>query len=200
MRIREIYTNPSRDEYPENYHHYFVNVNHQELLRTGLTLKVAKENESTHIGVFHDDDIVSYVGLHKEGPYNQIDMQCSRREYRGQGYIRKCIEYAINHFAPVISDVGQTQDAQQVWMALIQRPNILDYFWLNLDTNQQVPIKWGNGPTPNPWDETDEVVILALPRQTSAFIKEMRENRMVIDMKRNRRDPWLGPGFTEFNP
>ena len=201
MHIHEIYINPSREEYPENYLHYFVNVSHQETLSTGLTMKVSTGDSMIHIGIFDKDAIVSYVGLHQAGIYNQVDMQCTINKYRGQGYIRKCIEYAITHFSPVISDVGQTTEAKETWMALIQRPHLHGYYWLNLETQKKEPIKWGHdGPTPNPWDDTDSVVILALPQQTSSAILEMRAQRAAFDSARGRRDPWLGREFTEFNP
>lgn len=202
MKINEIYINPSRDEYPESYQHYFQNVNHEEQLSTGLILKVSIIDTCVHIGIFNEDKIVTYVSLHKEGEYYQIDMQCSAPEYRGQGYVRKCFEYAFYHFSPVISDVGQTTEAKQVWEALIKRPHTISYYWLNLTTDESLPIKWDpqtNTPNQNPLNDTDETVILAIPQNVSQKIQEMRLRRSQLDLCRGR-DSWLGKGFTELNP
>jgi len=155
--------------------------------------------------VIQDDDqmchLVSYVSLHNTGEYWQVDMQCTLLEYRGQGYVRKSIETAIQKYGCVISDVGQTEEAQRTWSALIRRPNLFHYYWLNLDTHSQVKIRIENGEiTPTPWDETDATVILACDRvqMESAILRmSVRQN---LDQLLGRHDRWLGPGFTEFNP
>jgi hypothetical protein len=171
------------------------------LLSTGLHLVVQDDDQVCHLGTFDGDNLVSYVSLHNTGEYWQVHMQCTLLEYRGQGYVRKSIEIAIQKYGCVISDVGQTQEAQRTWSALIRRPNLFHYYWLNLGTKSQVKIRVENGQiTPNPWDETDATVILACDRQFSESALQRMRARQEIDQARGRPDRWLGPGFTEFNP
>lgn len=171
------------------------------LLSTGLHLVVQDDHQVCHLGTFDGDHLVSYVSLHNTGEYFQVDMQCTDHDYRGQGYVRKSIETAITKYGCVISDVGQTEEAQRTWSALIRRPNLFHYYWLNLDTHSQVKIRIENGQiTPNPWDETDSTVILACDRQLTESSMRRMMIRHLIDQARGRPDRWLGPGFTEFNP
>jgi hypothetical protein len=201
MLISEIYTNPSRDEFMHSYAHHFHLVHQTIPLSTGLSLKISQDQDECHLGVFDGVTLVSYVSLHKAAEYWQVDMQCTDLVHRGQGYIRKSIETAIRMYGCVISDVAQTPEAQCTWCALILRPNLYSYYHLNLDTHQKTPFTIQNGDIqPNPWDETDTKVILACDRvQTESAIKRMSE-RQQRDQQLGRRDRWLGPGFTEYNP
>lgn len=201
MKISEIYTNPSRDEFVQSYAHHFYLVQQEIQLSTGLTLKTSANETSCNLGVFDGATLVSYVSLHKTPEYWQVDMQCTDLDHRGQGYIRKSIETAIKMYGCVISDLAQTPEAQRTWRALILRPNLFKYYHLNLDTDHKTAFTIKNGDIqPNPWDESDTTVILACDRvQTESALHRMNV-RQTWDRLQGRRDRWLGPGFTEFNP
>ena len=63
------------------------------------------------------------------------------------------------------------------------------------------PLIINNGTaTPNPWDETEDTVILATAKPLSDKLKQLIQERRELDLSRRRRDPWLGSGFREFNP
>lgn len=203
MRIYEIMLIPPRDENPEQYQYHFQKIDHVEKLSTGLILKVSGDAHQMHIGVFDDIKLISYVGLHRQDSYWQVDMQCTDHDHRAQGYIRKSIEYAIRNHHPVISDTRQTPEARQVWTALIKYPNTINYGMLDTSTNISVPIKWDhqqNILVPDPWDDTEDTVIIAIPKPISESTAAMQKRRAELDRMRNRRDPWLGEGFTDFNP
>ena len=183
------------------YAKYFEDMQQSTLLSTGLRLVVEDDDQMCHLGTFDGDHLVSYVSLHNTGEYWQVDMQCTDHEYRGQGYVRKSIETAITKYGCVISDFAQTLEAQNTWKALIRRPNLFHYYWLNLDTHSQVKIRIENGQMiPNPWDETDSTVILACDRQLTESAMQRMSVRQKLDQQLGCRDRWLGPGFTEFNP
>lgn len=203
MKISEIQIVPDREEYPESYKYHFYKTNNQKKLSTGLDFKINKDNYNLHLGVFDKDKIVAYVSLHKENQYWQVDMQSTDIEYRNQGYVRYCIEYAIHNYYPVISDVNQTNLSKKVWTALIEFPHGITYSYLNLENGKNIAIqkdKQTNDYIPNPWDDTDHTVILATPKPVDKKILEMREKREQWNRKNNRRDPWLGQGFIDYNP
>ncbi len=179
----------------------FAQISQETVLSTGLRLVISLDDHECHLGVFDNNLLISYVSLHKHDPYWQVVVYCTHADYLGQGYVRKSIETAIQMFGCVISDVGQTEEVQLTWGALIRRPNLFHYYWLNLDNKSQVKIRVENGQiTPNPWDETDSTVILACDRQLTESSMRRMAIRHLIDQARGRPDRWLGPGFTEFNP
>lgn len=201
MKISEIYTNPSRDEFVQSYARHFDLVQQEIPLSTGLTLKMSHDDTSCDLGVFDGATLVSYVSLHKTPAYWQVDMQCTDLDHRGQGYIRKSIETAIQMYGGVISDLAQTPEAQRTWRALILRPNLFKYYLLNLDTNQKTLFTIQNTDiSPNPWDETESTVILACDRNLSEASQVRINARHKMDAHRNRPDRWLGDRFTEYNP
>lgn len=201
MKTSEIYINPSSDLFVQSYAHHFDLVQQEIQLSTGLTLKISYDDAACDIGVFDGATLVSYVSLHHTGEYWQVHMQCTDLVHRGQGYIRTSIETAIQMYGCVISDLAQTPEALFTWRALILRPNLYTYYLLNLDTQQKTRFTILNADIqPNPWDETDSTVILACDRQlTETGIRRMSV-RHNLDQQLGRRDRWLGPGFTEFNP
>ena len=201
MQLSEIYNNISRDEHPESYQYHFTNITHSETLQTRLILAVSQDQTFYHIGVFDDKKLISYVGLHKIDRYWQVDMQCTDRNYQGQGYIRKCIEYAITNLKCIISDVAHTPEAQAVWTALIKNPNLYHYYLYDQSSHIKTPLTCQNGKIiPDPWDQTENHVIMASNRTLTESAITRIEKRAMLDRNRNRRDPWLGSGFKEFNP
>jgi hypothetical protein len=197
----EIYTNSRRDLFVQSYAHHFDLVQQEIQLSTGLTLKISPDNAACDLGVFDGATLVSYVSLHHTGEYWQVHMQCTDLVHRGQGYIRTSIESAIQMYGCVISDIAQTAEAQRTWRALILRPNLYTYYLLNLDTHDKTPLTILNSDIqPNPWDETDLTVILACDRVHTESALQRMNVRQNLDQQLGRRDRWLGPGFTEFNP
>jgi len=202
MKINEIYTNPPREEYPASYQWHFFKINYEETLRTGLILKAVFEFDLAHIGVFDKDTIISYVGLHKlENNLWQVDMQCTDVEYRNQGYIRRSIEFAVKKYGCIISDQGHTSDAQRTWTALIKYPNLYHYYYYNIISKEKIPLKYVNDKIePNPWNQSDDVVIMVCNRKLSLESIKHLAVREQWEIKMNRRDRWIGPGFIDFNP
>lgn len=183
------------------YAKYFGNMQQSTLLSTGLRLVVEDDDQMCHLGTFDGDHLVSYVSLHNAGEYWQVDMQCTDHEYRGQGYVRKSIETAITKYGCIISDNVQTAESQRTWRALIMRPNLYTYYLFNLDTHDKTPFTVLNANIqPNPWDESDLTVILACDRQLTECAIQRMIVRQKLDQQLGRRDRWLGPEFTEFNP
>lgn len=202
MKPDEIYTLPSRYEYPETYQWHFSKIDHEEILRTGLIFKVVFESDQTHIGVFDPTTIISYVGLHKiDDNLWQVGMQCTDAAYRSQGYIRRSIEYAIKKYGCVLSDQDQTLDAHQTWTALIKHPNLYHYYSYNMISKEKIPLKYINGKVePDPFNQDPNIVIMACDRNLSEESQKQLDLREQWEIKMKRRDKWLGPDFTEFNP
>lgn len=201
MKIDEIYSLPSRDEFVRSYQKYFSDVAHTLLLSTGLELRQARSHDQIHVGVFDGDQLISYVGLHKHQDWYQIDMQCTDPAYRGQGYVRRSIEFVTSMLGCVISDVGQTPEAQRVWQALIKHPNLYHYYLFDLKTQLRTPMNSQSGViTPNPWDETDQKVIMVCDRRLTQSSQRRLSDRDQWRRSHGLRDEWLGAGFTEFNP
>lgn len=112
------------------------------------------------MGVFDHENLVSYVNLNLLDEYWQVHMQCTDHVYRGQGYIRKCIEFSIDKYKCIMSDQAQTPEAQRTWSALITRPNLYHYSWFDRasNTRQKFQVQ-GDQISPDPWDESVDVVI-----------------------------------------
>lgn len=202
MKLNEIYINPPRYEYPESYQWHFDKIDHEEILRTGLILKAVFNSDLAHIGVFDKDIMISYVGLHlTDHNLWQVDMQCTDVAYRSQGYIRRSIEYAVKKYGCVISDQGYTLEAQRTWTALIKYPNLYHYYYYNTLSKEKIPIKYVNDKVePDPWNQDENIVIMVCNRTLSSESIKSIALREQWEIKMGRRDRWIGPDFTDFNP
>ena len=204
MRIIEIYTLPGQDHYTKKFQLYFTNVIQTIPLSTGLEIKISKKKDQLHVGAFDNNLIVSYIQLVKLQGYWQLIIQTTDRQHRNQGYIRRCIEIAIQHLGAIISDEGQTPEAQMVWKALIRRPNALNFYFLDLRTNTRQKIIYNhstNSLQPDPYENEDpEIRILATSKQMTESESIRRKVYLEQRIKLGHGDPWLGQNFTEFNP
>lgn len=201
MRLEEIVEVTNRDESPAYFAGKLVNPTDQIRMPNDMTLRIYKTLDEIHLGVYDQDIISSYVSLHKEGTYWQVDMQCSDYAYRNQGFIRYCLEYAIKQWGPVICDWQQTPLAKAVWTALIKKPNTIQYKQLNTKTGEIIPFTYDDWViSPNPWNDNSDIIIIAEGKIFDSFSIEMRKRRTELDRARGRRDPWLGEGFLECNP
>ena len=45
---------------------------------------------------------------------------------------QELIDHAIQKYGCIISDQGQTQDAQRTWTALVKNPNLFHYYFYNM--------------------------------------------------------------------
>ena len=204
MKINEIVINPAQEDDPSHYLVYFKNSNIKTItIPTGKLLKIVKNAQQVHMGIFDKDDIISYTSLnHAVVPkYWQIDYQCTLPQFRGQGYMRYMIEYSIKNWGPIASDIGMSPLAKETWTAIITRPNGIDFYYFNIDTGNTIPISVINGVmTPNPWDNYQDTVILA----KSKTISECSKNRIImrekLDQEYNRPHRWVGNHFVEYNP
>jgi len=201
MKIAEIYTNPSRDESVQDFARHFSRPQQQRQLSNGFDNLAQLEEELCHLGVFEGGRLISYLSLHRTDNFWQVDMQCTERDRRGQGFVRANIEWAIDLFGCIISDSAQTAEAQQVWTALIKHPNLYHYSCYELDSGLQQPLVWKQGAVePNPWDQTEHTVILACSRTVSTASTARLEERIKFEIRNSRKSRWIGQGFTEFNP
>ena len=204
MRLIEIYILPSQDYPPEKYQHYFTNISKTVQLSTGLVLKTSPRENELHIGVFDVDKLVAYVQLVKLQGYWQVIMQTTDRKHQNQGYIRRCIEYAVQQLSVIISDEGQTEEAKMVWTALVRRPNILNLYYLDLRTGNKQKISYNqkrNSVDPDPWvDEDPDIRIMASLKPISEETRSRMQQRLETRIRLGHSDPWIGQNFTEFNP
>lgn len=204
MHINEIVNLSSRDEDTSKFAIHFNQKSKKILMPNDMFLRIEADNIHLYLGVFDNSDIIAFVGLHKEGEHYQVDITSTLPKFRGQGFIRHCLEYAIHNFGPIISDWQQTPDAREVWSALIRRPNTVEYYYYNLQSQTKERIKWDtqtNKPVPDPWEEdVSYIVILATKKHLNEFSIKQRLARIEWNRANGRRDPWLGEGFTEFNP
>ena len=201
MRLEEIVELTYRDESPSYFAGKLVNPTLIVQMPNQMILKVYKNSYEIHLSVYDNDTIASYVSLHLDGKYWQVDMQCSEYAYRNQGFIRFCLEYAIKQWGPVICDWQQTPLSKAVWTALISRPNTIQYKQLNIKTGEMVPFTYSNWViSPNPWNNDSNILIIAEGKILSKSLLEMMKKRAELDKARSRRNPWLGEGFLEFNP
>jgi hypothetical protein len=87
------------------------------------------------------------------------------RHIRGNGLTRSFIEWwVLRHQLPLMSDVGQTIEAQGVWKSMMMKNPILDFQLWHRDLEKFEPIDIrGSKPTPNPWNGSPNRIV-ALPR------------------------------------
>ena len=64
MKINEIVINPAQEDDPSHYLVYFKNSNIKTItIPTGKLLKIVKNAQQVHMGIFDKDDIISYTSL-----------------------------------------------------------------------------------------------------------------------------------------
>ena len=202
MKINEIILNPSQDDFPNSYEYHFKNPvdQHQLPLTPGYIFKAASDDMGFHMGIWHIDDIISYVGLHPEPFGWQVDKITTNQAHRSKGFIRYLIEYAAKKFQKIHSDYHQTPEAAGIWRALIKYRNNNHYYLYNVAANSLTGIKYDhstNSYQPDPWDDSDQFVICAVHDSNR---QQMTEQRIKFNQVRNRPHPMMGDNFREYNP
>jgi hypothetical protein len=213
MKLSEIIIQDIRDERPEFYAWHFGKPivyqqkmpfhDHQLTENDRLIFKLVEEQFESHLGIFSGDDIIAYVSMHQFLSGYQVDMTATNPNYRNQGFIRWQIEFATNRYKKIYSDSRHSQDAKGVWSALIKNPNNSAYFYVNVSTEETVPVIYDrnlNQITPDPWNDSEDVLILATPKNLSLIVKQQIQERLERDIRQQRPDRWLGSGFDFPNP
>ena len=212
MRLGEIINQSMRTEHPKYFLHYFYKIqddhqlpfhNHGMQNNQRLVLKVNESQFEVHIGIFDQDDIIAYLSMHQFHDGYQVDLTTTDEQYQRKGIIRYCIEYATQKYKKIYSDSRQTDDAENVWYALIKNPNNSTYYYHNIVSNETIPIVFdrkANTVDPNPWNDSDDVVISATPRTMSDQAKQIIKERAELDIRRKRPDRLLGGDYDFFNP
>ena len=210
MRIDEILKLSSHEEYLTDWQYYFLTADEQHQLPAHAhnldpsahrILKIKFNADDIHLGIFDAEQFISYASMHKFLDGYQIDMTVTDSNFRSQGLIRYCIEYAVKRWGIIYSDTKQTPEAEAVWTALMNRPNTVLYQLYNVIDNTVHDLKVINNQiVPTPWNDKEDIVIRASARSVSEAILQMREDRAAWDLKKRRRDPWLGTGFLNYAP
>ena len=213
MRIHEIMIQDMREEKPESYIlHFLKSITYTQQLpyhmhnmmpEDRLEFKLVDDTYFLHLGIFSANQIIAYLSLHQFLDSYQVDLTVTDPAYRNQGLIRWMIEFATARYKKIYSDSRHTESERTVWTALIKNPNNSEYFWINIDTDEIIPVEYDrstNQISSDPWDDTDEVLIMATPKNHSPAVKKMLQERNAFDLLRCRPARLLGPGFKFPNP
>lgn len=125
MKLVEIMLNDPRDEYNDNYIHYFDGAGTLSLLPGGYVFKKAVDDfGDVHYGIFDykSTELLSYLHLTIEGKYAIVGLPSTAKEFRGQGLMSYMYNYAVlkDHLI-LMSDNSHTPDAKRLWKSLQSR-------------------------------------------------------------------------------
>ena len=192
MNIKEIITNPPRDEYIDGYLYYFNDSTIVAKIKN-LVLKKSADSTEIHYGLFDDKDrIVGYFGLEYAGNSMwQVVLVQLAQAYKGMGLGTFLYDYAVmNDKLKVMSDATNTggpHGSINLWKTLKKNNR---YQIVGYDTKTKTLIPDANEDDIN--DGTAHRRWLALPSEET--INESL-NRIQSVMK-NRYVVWYGPGTT----
>lgn len=196
MKLNEIILNPPRDEYHDQYLHYFTNALNIATVRGNILRKAVDEFNDIHYGLFHghNNDFIAYMELEKKHNFYQVKMISTLNDYRGQGWITYMFDYAVlNDKLTIASDTHQTPQAKEVWKSLA-RNGRYKIFILNTKTREKTPFE------PNddaPWDSKRETILIT---EQYSYTKEEIEEIKNEDIRRKqaRNVVLYGPGTSDY--
>lgn len=150
MKLKEIHMSVPRDEFNENYIHYFNNTpiiyTHQP---TGYKLKRSiDEFGDVRYGLFSQDEnqLIAYAHFSKEDDHYVSSMPSTLSNYRKQGWMSLIFDFAINKDGlSVVSDGQQTPEARMFWRSLKSRGEF-EVTPYNYDTHQELDWSPDNDP------------------------------------------------------
>lgn len=138
-----------------------------------ITQSEDETDTSRYYGGYIDGQFVAYLTVANHAaddckpPYWWIAFSATDRDtkIRGNGLTRALIEWWVQrHRLPLMSDVGQSIEAQGVWTSMMTKEPTLDFQLWHRDSGQFEPIELSAGaPKPFPWDGSPNRIV-ALPR------------------------------------
>ena len=192
MNIKEIITNPIRDEYLDQYDSIFDNVPPIARIRELELKKIVSEDEIQYALTNKSDQVVGYFKLAK---YNSKLWQARKvqiaQAYKGQEYGTFFYDYAVmDDKLSILSDINQSEGgpggSKGLWLKLYNhgRYNVEGY---NLDTDTIIP-----NATPDMVYNQKENVCWIATAKTTETINEML-SRHNARYEGQRYIVWYGP-------
>ena len=171
MKINEIAIGPSRDENLDGtFSRHFFNVpitkviNHQE----NISLKHSNNYEVDRYGIFKDTHLIAYMSvITNELNLPSIGQTATDVKFRRQGWIRYLIDYFLDTHQCLCTDETHSNEAKEMWKALIQTPYTLKFYLIDKITGEKIQIGTNQHSTldPDPWTkEYEHWLIVATKR------------------------------------
>lgn len=131
-----------------------------------------REKSGNHhrLGVFLDDLLLSVMvtePFYKAPTVAKISETHVREGYRRKGFMRLLVSYYRNNFGPLCSDEGQTEEAREMWKALIQQPGGLKIMVWDVDAGTKTAAK--GVPAEEIWNDNICPVLLVEAFDLSVF-------------------------------
>ncbi len=192
MKLREIITNPPRDEYLDQYQRKFDDAESLVTIR-GLVLKKISTASEIEYGLFDDlNRLVGYMALDYRGDNIwEVTLVQLAQAYKGQGFGSFFYDYAVmNDKLKLLSDATNTggpHGSRSLWQRLISNAR---YQIVGYDTQTKSVI---SDASPDMiYDNQPNTRWLAIPpfetiNESLQRIQSTMKNRYVV---------WYGPGTT----
>ena len=192
MKLREIITNPPRDEYLDQYQRKFDDAESLVTIR-GLVLKKISTASEIEYGLFDDlNRLVGYMALDYRGDnICEVTLVQLAQAYKGQGFGSFFYDYAVmNDKLKLLSDATNTggpHGSRSLWQRLISNAR---YQIVGYDTQTKSVI---SDASPDMiYDNQPNTRWLAIPpfetiNESLQRIQSTMKNRYVV---------WYGPGTT----
>lgn len=148
MKLDEIGITPPRDEYNDEFTHYFNNAEIVDIIHSYQLKKHVDEWGDIMYGLFDPKTnlLISYLHLEKEPNYYRVGLPSTRPEYRRQGWATYLYDYAVlKDKLKIASDQNQTPEAKQLWKSLA-RNSRYKIFMFDLKTGKKIPYNGTNAP------------------------------------------------------
>jgi hypothetical protein len=192
VKLREIITNPPRDEYLDQYQRKFDDAESLVTIR-GLVLKKISTASEIEYGLFDDlNRLVGYMALDYRGDNIwEVTLVQLAQAYKGQGFGSFFYDYAVmNDKLKLLSDATNTggpHGSRSLWQRLISNAR---YQIVGYDTQTKSVI---SDASPDMiYDNQPNTRWLAIPpfetiNESLQRIQSTMKNRYVV---------WYGPGTT----
>ncbi len=192
MKLREIITNPPRDEYLDQYQRKFDDAESLVTIR-GLVLKKISTASEIEYGLFDDlNRLVGYMALDYRGDNIwEVTLVQLAQAYKGQGFGSFFYDYAVmNDKLKLLSDATNTggpHGSRSLWQRLISNAR---YQIVGYDTQTKSVI---SDASPDMiYDNQPNTRWLAIP----PFETINESLQRIQSTMRNRYVVWYGPGTT----
>jgi hypothetical protein len=192
VKLREIITNPPRDEYLDQYQRKFDDAESLVTIR-GLVLKKISTASEIEYGLFDDlNRLVGYMALDYRGDNIwEVTLVQLAQAYKGQGFGSFFYDYAVmNDKLKLLSDATNTggpHGSRSLWQRLISNAR---YQIVGYDTQTKSVI---SDASPDMiYDNQPNTRWLAIP----PFETINESLQRIQSTMRNRYVVWYGPGTT----
>lgn len=162
MKLIEIFDSPSRDEYNDNYIHYFINApTITTIPGTNYVLKISTNDQSdTKYGIFDPlhNNLISYLSISVNNGVAIVGLPSTDPEYRKQGLMSFLYSYIVlKDGYQLLSDDRQTPEAKHLWLSC-KRNHFFNIDVIDIQTGKRHPWKGDN----EPWEsQTDNIRLIA---------------------------------------